>query len=90
MRYDSNCPVITTKYIIYEKYLITDVYIDSDGDWQFLGSQEAKEEDVMIVSLEQIIKRDSSIMELLDMPLNSHAYRGSSDDKWQIESYEVQ
>ena len=86
MQYDPKLAVLTTKYIIYEHAVITHVYHDADGDWQFLGSQITKSEDAMIVSLEQIIKRDQSISELLEMPLNSHAYRDSIDDKWQINS----
>ncbi len=76
-----NLAVITTKYIL-EGEPILYVARDEDGDWQFLGGQDITEADAAMVSLGQIIERDSSIKELLDMPKETEAKRKDINSPW--------
>lgn len=55
-----------------------------DGGWQFHGnsSGELTEEDVAVVSLESVLNRDDTLLELFDLPVGWHAWRESRDDIW--------
>ena len=58
---------------------------DEDGSWQFHNSEPgpAEESDIMIVSLQNVVQRDESIMELADLPEGWHAWRSSKSSPWQ-------
>ena len=58
---------------------------DEDGSWQFHNSEPGPVEDgdIMIVSLQNMVKRDESILELADLPEGWHAWRGSKSSPWQ-------
>ncbi len=77
-----NLAVITTKYILEEGEPILYVIRDEDGDWQFLDGQDITEADAIVVSLGQIIERDNSIKELLDMPKETEAKRKDTNNPW--------
>jgi hypothetical protein len=79
-----NLAVITIKQIINQISPILHVTHDrDDGGWQFLGWEQPREEDAMIVSLQEIFDRDSSIGELADLPLGWHAWRKTQTQAWQ-------
>ena len=83
-----NTAVFTTSFVITDKKDITRVTHDKeDGAWQFLSNDQFDNfKDVAkIVSLEQIIKIDSSVLELADMKEGFVAHRNSKNDKWVIE-----
>lgn len=82
-----NTPVYTTKFVLNEKKTITYVTHDfEDGAWQFFSSDnfDSYEEVAKIVSLEQIIKIDATLVELADLPLGYIATRKDSHDQWKI------
>ncbi|WP_322006135.1 hypothetical protein [Paraburkholderia tropica] len=56
-----------------------------DGMWQFhtSDSEPPSEDDVMVVSLRNVFDLDSSIAELVNLPLGWHAWRVSHDAPWQ-------
>ncbi len=58
---------------------------DEDGSWQFHNSEPGPVEDgdIMIVSLQNVVKRDESILELADLPEGWHAWRSSKSSPWQ-------
>ena len=58
---------------------------DEDGSWQFHNSEPGPVEDgdIMIVSLQNVVKRDESILELADLPEGWHARRSSKSSPWQ-------
>jgi hypothetical protein len=56
-----------------------------DGAWSFLGAEECQDEDFRIISLEEIINIDDSILELADMPLGFYAKRKDVDSSWRVE-----
>jgi hypothetical protein len=78
-----NVMVITTKNIMYNKNQILSVYHDfDDGMWQFLDGTDVTEEEAAIISLEEIIEIDDSIIELSNLPLGWSAWRISKDSEW--------
>ena len=64
-----NLAVITTRQVISENYPILYVLRDSDGEWQFHTGEDVNEEDAKVIGLSEIVKRDSSISALADLPL---------------------
>jgi len=84
-----NLAVITTKFVLENKSPIVSVFKDKEGDWQFFGNENnILEEDAKVVSLEEIIKIDSSVKNILAINNGSHAWRESINDEWKIETYE--
>lgn len=83
-----NTAVFTTKFVTTDKKDITTVtHEKEDGAWQFFSSDRFDNfEDVAkIVGLEEIIRTDSTILELADMPEGYSAHRKFKGDKWIIE-----
>jgi hypothetical protein len=83
-----NTAVFTTKFVTTDKKDITKVtHEKEDGAWQFFSNDHFDNfEDVAkIVGLGEIIKMDSSILELADMKDGYVAHRNSKSDKWIIE-----
>jgi len=58
---------------------------DDDGSWQFYNSETGPvgEGDIMIISLQNVVKRDESISALADLPEGWHAWRSSKTSPWQ-------
>jgi hypothetical protein len=78
-----NIYVFTTKFVLKENSPILKVYHDSEGDWQFLGKEtNLKEDDAMVVSLDEILKFDPSLQQLLNLPIDSMAYRVDQKSIW--------
>ena len=81
-----NVHVFTTHFVIKEKSPILSVYHDEDGDWQFLGKEtDLREEDAMIVSLEEILNFDPTLKQILSLPIGSKAYRQDQYSGWIFE-----
>ena len=81
--------VITTKRIINKLAPISIVTHDrDDGMWQFLDKGELTEEIAAIVSLEEIILLDESLMILYDLPLGwiAEKHSGGSWVRMEISS----
>ncbi|MCJ8288355.1 MAG: hypothetical protein HRT58_21970 [Crocinitomicaceae bacterium] len=76
--------VITTNFII-EGSPILEVIRDEDGDWQFLGGQEITEENAVVLSLEQIIAMDNTLMGALTIDESCVAYRANKESKWVVQ-----
>jgi hypothetical protein len=78
-----NCAVITLRHILFEGAPILHVSHDADDHgWQFLGLEDANVEQSALVSLQNIVQLDPSILELADMPPGWHAWRRSTSDAW--------
>ncbi|GEJ48143.1 hypothetical protein [Chryseobacterium sp. ON_d1] len=84
-----NDAVITTRFVLENNSTIVSVFRDEDGDWQFFGKEEnISEEDAKVISLEEILRIDSTLKELLDINNGSHAHRENKEDNWVVERYE--
>ena len=84
---DLNTAIITTKYVLEGKSPILFIFHYDDGSWQFSGPEEdLPDEDYRVLSLYEIIKMDSSVLEVADLPYEGKAYRESKDSSWKTES----
>ena len=84
----NNTAVFTTKFVTIDKKEITTVsHEKGDGAWQFFSSDKFDnfEDVVKIVGLRQISNRDSTLLELADMPKGYQAHRKFKGDKWKID-----
>jgi hypothetical protein len=79
-----NIAVFTTRFVVQNASPIVYVSHDEEGDWQFLGSEQVSMKDAMVVSLEDIITIDKTILELANLPIGDSASRSSKESKWEI------
>ena len=78
-----NLAVITIARIVDGQQPILYVSHDADdGGWQFLDGGTVSEEDARVVSLQEMIKRDSTLRELADLPLGWKAEREAVGKPW--------
>jgi hypothetical protein len=79
-----NVATFTTKQILEGTKEIKHVSHDDDDDgaWQFHSGDPINEEDGRIVSLEEIITIDTTILELADLPLGWVAIRDGKQHNW--------
>jgi len=79
---------ISTKNIVNDGSPILKVSHDDDGIWQFLdGSSELDENDAMVVSLGTMLDIDSTLKEILNLPLGSNAFRRDKNSTWIITNH---
>lgn len=77
-----NKAAITSRNIAFNKSLISHVYYDEDGDWQFFDGITIKEEDAIVVSIQQILALDPTLKSLPEMEIGESATRSSLTDSW--------
>jgi hypothetical protein len=82
-----NTAVYTTIHVMREGSPITLVSHELDGDWQFMGDESLEDFSKvgMLVALDEMVKKDKSVLELADLPLGHKATRQKRSDKWTIE-----
>ena len=80
-----NTIVFTSKYVAIEGSPIVYVAHHEDGSWEFWGNQIIDESEIMLVTLEQILNKDNTILDLADFPFEFSAQRNSKDDDWIIQ-----
>ena len=84
-----NTAVITTKYVLNNKSPILYVYHYDDGTWQFSGKEtNLKNEDYRVLSLEEIIDMDPTVLDVANLPNQMQAYRESTNSEWTIKEIE--
>lgn len=80
---DLNTAVITTKYVLNENSPILFVNHYDDGFWEFLGNENnLEDDDFKLISLEEILNIDSSILEISDLQYEGRAYRINVNSPW--------
>jgi hypothetical protein len=88
---EPNAAVFTTKHVMVGNSPIVHVVHDEDGDWQFFGPEEnVQDQDVMIVSLQQVVQRDPTVLELADLPRGAVATRVDQAAPWEVGSAPIQ
>ncbi|MGE5405405.1 MAG: hypothetical protein ACM3PP_10770 [Candidatus Saccharibacteria bacterium] len=81
--------VITTKQVVLAGKPILYVSHDlDDGMWQFHDGSDVSEDDAMILSLEEIVSIDESILILADLPLGWCAWRETGSNPWRRQKNE--
>ena len=81
---NKNKSAITTKYVVNNNSIIVSVFYDEDGDWQFLGEEEVSEEDAIVVSIQEMIDIDKSLVNLPELKEGESAYRKNKESIWLI------
>ena len=81
---NKNKSAITTKYVVNNNSIIVSVFYNEDGDWQFLGEEEVSEEDAIVVSIQEMIDIDKSLVNLPDLKEGESAYRKNKESIWLI------
>lgn len=81
-----NTAVLTSKYVMNENSPIVYIAHHEDGVWEFWGNEKINEEEILVVSLAQIIKIDQTVLEVSDMEINFNAIREAKDKPWRIVS----
>ena len=85
-----NLTTFTTRQWLEDHKPILRVVHDNDGDWQFLTGDQMPE-DIKIVALEELIKRDGTLNEVFDLEYGEEAEREIVGGRWErnkIEEYE--
>ena len=55
---------------------------EDDHGWQFIGSSDASMQDALLVSLEEIVRVDSTVLEVADLPPGWQAVREAVGGVW--------
>jgi hypothetical protein len=84
VRQDLNKAAFTLKSIINRNGAILYVVHDEEDEWQFLNGEPVSVQDMMIVSLQQIIDRDNTISQILDLKMGHKTNRTNAASKWEI------
>jgi len=79
--------VITTRWVAVVGEWVAYVSHDSeDGFWQFHSQSGFEDErDVVLVSLAEMVNKDSTLMQLAGLPRGWHAWRDSPGALWRRE-----
>jgi hypothetical protein len=85
-----NTAVFTTKYVIDWREITYVTHDADDGAWQFFSDDELEsfEEVAKIVSLQEILDIDPTLLDLADMPTGYYATRTTADEDWVISKSE--
>ncbi len=84
-RDSSNVAAITNQKIVNNLSWVGYVTHDlEDGAWQFLelNKSDPDPSEAVVVSLKEIINIDSTLKELMDLPLGWHAWRSTKESSW--------
>jgi len=80
--------VFTTKKVMLENELITRVYHSNDNSLSFMDNYSSNSnENIMIVSLGEVLEKDSTIKAVLDIPVGHCAFREHAKDKWTVDKF---
>ncbi len=78
-----NVATITTTKVVNEKFpILMVVNYQEDDSWAFTCGTTNRSEDLMIVSMRQIVEIDPSLESIADLPLGWSATRESVTSKW--------
>ena len=64
--------------------VITTITLDEEGDWEALGDSDFTDDDLDVLSVEEVLSLDSSLASLPDLLPGQSAVREAHDAAWQI------
>lgn len=79
-----NKGVLTAKSILSNKAYVAYVIYDEDGDWQFFNELEIEDNDIVLISLEQMLEIDNSLKYIEDVQKGTILFRKSKQSEWEI------
>jgi hypothetical protein len=78
-----NCAVIVTGEVFARTEPILHVTHDSDDHgWQFAGLTYSGPEKAKVISLSEVVRMGSSLLELSKLPVGWHAWRHAEKEPW--------
>jgi hypothetical protein len=78
-----NCAVTSLRDLAENRAPILHVTHDRDDHgWQFLGLEDPREDQAVIVRFSHIVDSDPTIRDRADLPPGWHAWRRSKDEPW--------
>jgi hypothetical protein len=78
-----NCAVISLRSIVFGGVPILHVTHDADDHgWQFLDGRDVAMDDAAVVSLEEIVRLDQTVVEVADLPPGWIAWREAKSALW--------
>lgn len=80
-----NLAVITSRDVLENNSPILEAVHNTDGIWEFYGSHSLDAPDFRVVSLEEIVKLDSSINYILHIKEGYFAQRENQSSEWLIQ-----
>lgn len=84
-----NLTTFTTRQWLEENKPILRVVHDMYGDWQFLTGDQFSD-DIKIVALEELIKKDKTLNEVFDLQYGEEAERKTIGGEWTISNIEIE
>lgn len=86
---DRNKAVLTTSFVFDKEDQITRVYHHiEDGMWEFISERVVKESDYKVISMEEMLNIDESIVYLSAMKPGFYACRKDQNDTFEIKIIE--
>jgi len=84
-----SCAAITNKEIVLDGAPILHVCHDEDDHgWQFIGLEDAIEEQAIAICMADIVRLDPTVKEVAHIPPGWHAWRQTVGGEWTIERYD--
>ena len=83
-RADSD-PLVFVMRDAFDGAVITSVFHEADGDWQFLTGPAISPDQAQLVHLSHVMSLDPTLDELRDLPLGYCAHRHGPDHSWEIQ-----
>jgi len=78
-----DCAVMTTRQVMNQSEPILGVYHDADDHgWQFIGASDASESNGCMISLQQAVDLDSTVVEVADISPGWFASRPDAQSPW--------
>ena len=69
--------------------VITHVYHNKDGSWQFFSSDNPSLDEVSTISLAEVVKHDLSLNEIYYLNLGEAAYRDKKSNDWVVDTNQI-
>jgi hypothetical protein len=78
-------PVVFVMRDAFNGAVITRVFHEADGDWQFLTGADVSPDDAQLVHLSHVMALDPTLDEVADLPMGMWAHREGAGQVWHRE-----
>jgi hypothetical protein len=80
-----NCAALTTRFVLEDDFPVLVVeHFEDDHSWAFLCGTTDLEDDARVISMEEIIDRDKTLVEIANLKPGYRAYRVNINSEWMI------
>lgn len=81
---DLNQVAITTKYVVEGSPILWVIHNEEDGIFEFIGSEPVTTDVYRLLSMEEMIRLDDSLKQIIDIPPGFTAHRIDVNGVWKI------